>query len=161
MDISNKNEIVRFSHFPKYFSLAIIKSIMNTTLKDSKDKLRYLEYTGKSETPYKNGPIHIELCTGFSFTCHIYLNDYTDDDLYQFISLKLSYLIKSFKYLEMYCISSDGIFEHVYKSLNLKNELWKKWQEDNTLKNAHYISLIFEMPKAEGQTLCNLVIFRV
>jgi len=164
LDNSEQNmqhAIVRFSDFPQYYALPIIKSFTDMTLAGAKNKLRFMEESQSTlDLPYRKSTIQLDACAHFAFSCHIILNNYSDQDLYGFINRKLSHLINSFRYLEMYCISNDVIYEHTYKSLEDKNEVWKEWAEKNLFKNTKYISLAFQLPKAEGQTLCNLVIFR-
>jgi len=160
MDNSKQNVIVRLSCFPKYYARNIIKSLMNTTIKETKNELDFLERIGARIVPYKESKIHIELCQQFSFTCNIILSDYSDNDLYEFIDLKLSHLINSCKYLEMYYISPNGSFDYYRKAPECKKDLWKIWSQNNLFKDVKYISLAFELPQAEGQMLCNLVIFR-
>jgi|GEM_PF-2548192 len=163
MDNSNKkpqNVIVRLSSFPKYYARDILKSFMGTTIKESNVELKFLEHFGILDIPYNESKMHIELYQQFSFTCHIILKDYSDKDLYEFIDLKLSHLINSCKYLEMYYISPNGPFDHYRKKANCDKYLWKEWSEKNLFKDVNYISLAFELPQADGQMLCNLVIFR-
>jgi hypothetical protein len=160
MDNSNKNVIVRLSSFPKYYARGIIKSLMNTTIAETKNELDFLERLGVRDIKYNENKIHIELCEQFSFTCHINLINYSDIDLYEFIDLKLSKLINSCKYLELYYISPNGSFDHYTKKAECTKDLWKEWPKKNLFKNVSYISLTFELPQAEGQMLCNLVIFR-
>ncbi len=152
--------VVMLSNFPKYFSRHIVKSIMGTTVKETEGKLKFLEYTGASETYFKDQPIRIEIAKHLSFSCHIYLNDFSDNELYEFMDVKLSYLLKSLKYIELYVLNPDKCIEKNYKNMHNARNLILEWKDQNIFKNAKYISLAFKLYKAEGMTLCNLIIFR-